>query len=151
MTRKHTRRRVIVPLPPKGLRPKLQPDQVSDLALVHNANLDAVAKGTADETTLWHLVEAALTWSKVAELIEAGEPEMRVQLELASTLVERYGRTGRVLFTGTEYQVAKEGVQVMDQLAEMTDKPSAVIAAEWSERKRDELQAACAARERKAA
>lgn len=151
MNRKHTRRRVIVPLPPKGLRPKLQADQVTDLALVHNANLDAIAKGAADETTLWHLVEAALTWSKVAELLQAGEPEMRIQLELASTLVERYGRTGRVLFTGTEYQVAKEGVQVMDQLAEIVDRPTAVKAADWSEAKVDDLQRQCAARERQAA
>ena len=85
----------------------------------------------------------------MAELLQTGEPEMREQLELASTLIERYGRTGRVLFTGTEYQLAKTGVEVMDQLAEIVDKPTAVIAAEWSERKVNELEAGC--RQRQAA
>lgn len=134
-------------MPPRGLRPKLATDQVRDLSLVHNVNLDAVATGQATETTLWHLVEAALTWSKVAELLQAGAPEMRVQLELASAMVERYGRTGRVLFTGTEYQIAKDGVVVMDQLAEMVDKPTALIAVAWSERRVSELEAQCCGRQ----
>lgn len=151
MTRKHTRRRVIVPLPPKGLRPKLARDQLRDLGICHLQNLDAVATGQGTEATLWQVVGAALTWSKVAELLKVGEPEMREQLELTSSLVERFGRTGRVLFTGTEYQVAKEGVQVMDQLAEITDRPTAVKAADWSEAKVDELQAQCAAREKRSA
>lgn len=89
-----------------------------------------------------------LTWSKVAELLRVGEPEMRTQLELASTLVERFGRTGRVLFTGEEYQL-KDGVGVMDQLAELVDRPTAVIAAEWSERKVNELSESCRQREEK--
>jgi hypothetical protein len=147
MTRKHTRRRVIVPLPPRGLRPRLAGDQVRDLGICHLENLDAVATGSATEATLWQVAGAALTWSRVAELLQAGEPEMRVQLELASALIDRYGRTGRVLFTGTEYQLAKTGVQVMDQLAEIVDRPTAVIAAEWSERKVNELEAACRARQ----
>lgn len=129
--------------PPRGLRPRLAPDQLRDLGICHLQNLDAVASGQATEATLWQLAGAALTWSKVAELLQAGEPEMRAQLELASTLVTRYGRTGKVLFTGPEYQLAKDGVQVMDQLAEIVDRPTAVIAAEWSERKVNELAAQC--------
>ena len=129
--------------PPRGLRPKLQPDQVRDLGICHLSNLDAVASGQAGEAILWQLAGAALTWSRVAELLRVGEPEMRAQLELASTLVARYGRTGEVLFTGPEYQLAKDGVQVMDQLAEIVDRATAVIAAEWSERKVNELAAQC--------
>lgn len=153
MSRKATRRRVVIPLPPRGLRPKLAADQVRDLGICHLQNLDAIAKGDATEATLWQVAGAALTWSKVAELLQLGEPEMHEQLTLASTLVERYGRTGRVLFTGSEYQLAKTGVDVMDQLAEAVDKPTAVIAAEWSERKVNELEAACRERgdERRAA
>lgn len=130
-------------VPPRGLRPRLLADQVRDLGICHLENLDAVATGDATEATLWQITGAALTWSKVAELLQTGEPEMREQLELTSTLIARYGRTGRVLFTGTEYQLAKTGVQVMDQLAEIVDKPTAVIAAEWSERQVNALEAEC--------
>lgn len=151
MARKHTRRRVIVPLPPKGLRPKLARDQLRDLGICHLQNLDAVATGQATEATLWQVAGAALTWSKVAELLGVGEPEMREQLELTSSLVDRFGRTGRVLFTGTEYQLAKQGVQVMDELAEIVDKPTALKAAEWSEWKVNQLEAACRERVEQAA
>lgn len=147
MTRKRTRRRVVVPLPPRGLRPKLSRDQVRDLGICHLENLDAIARGQATVDTLWQYVGAMFTWSKVAQLTQTGEPEMRTQLELASALVERYGRTGRVLFTGQEYQLAKDGVDVMDQLAELVDRPTAVIAAEWSERKVNELSESCRQRE----
>ncbi len=134
-------------VPPRGLRPKLAPDQVRDLGICHLENLDAVASGQATEATLWQIAGAALTWSKVAEMLQAGEPEMRTQLELASTLIERFGRTGKVLFTGLEYQRAKDGVQVMDQLAEIVDRATAVVAAEWSERKVNELEASCRERQ----
>lgn len=135
--------------PPRGLRPKLTADQVRDLGICHLENLDAVAKGDADEATLWQIAGAAMTWHKTAQMLGLGVPEMDVQAELAATLIERYGRTGRVLFTGTEYQLAKLGVDVMDELARIVDRATAVIAAEWSERKVNELEAAC--RERQAA
>lgn len=133
--RKRCHRRPIVPVPPRGLRPKLASDQVRDLAMCHNINLDAIARGTADEATLWQWVGGVFTWSRVADLLEAGQPEMQVQLQLAGAVLERYGRTGRVGFTGSEYQQAKVGVTVMDQLAELVDRPTAIAAAEWSEAK----------------
>jgi hypothetical protein len=105
------------------------------VALIHLSNLDIVARGEGTENTLWHLVEAALTWSRAAELLQAGMPEMAEQLDLARSLVLRYGRTGRVLFTGGEYQLATDGVAVMDQLAEMVDQHTALAAAAWSEAK----------------
>ena len=129
--------------PPRGLRPRLAPDQVRDLSLVHHVNLDAIATGQADETTLWQTVGGALTWCRVAERLQLGEAEMAQQLQLLERVVERYGRTGRVGFTGEEYQLAKVGVIVMDQLAEQVDRPTAIAAAEWSERKVGELEAAC--------
>lgn len=52
---------------------------------------------------------------------------------LVASVVERYGRTGRVGFNGPEYQLAKHGVDVMDQLAELTDLYTAASAALWSE------------------
>lgn len=147
MTRKHTRRRVIVPLPPRGLRPKLDAHQVNDLTLAHVANLDIVARGQATEEVLWQWIGGVLTWSRVATLLQVGEPEMAQQLELTHSLVERYGRTGRGGFSGTEYQLAKDGLQVMDQLAEMVDRATAIAAAAWSENKVDQLVAECARRE----
>lgn len=122
-------------LPPPGLRPKLRRDQLRDLALCHLETLDAIAKGEGKSATLWDFAGAALTWSKAAELMQIGEAEMTAQLELALSLIERYRRTGRVAFSGPEYQAAKAGVAVMDQLAEIVDHPRAVIAAEWSERR----------------
>jgi hypothetical protein len=123
----------------RGLRPKLTSAQVRDLGLAHTINLDAIATGQADEATLWQTVGGVFTWCYVADQLQTGVDEMRAQLEMATALVERYGRTGRVCFTGVEYQVAKRGVMVMDLLAEMVDKPTAVAAAEWSESKINEL------------
>ncbi len=120
-------------MPPRALRPRLATDQVTALAIAHLQNLDDVASGRATEQIMWHIVEAAFTWSYVADKLQAGTPEMAAQLELATRVVERYGRTGKVGFSGVEYQVAKLGVDVMDQLAEMVDRPTAVAATFWSE------------------
>lgn len=135
VTRKHTRRRIIVPLPPRGLRPRLTRDQLLDLGIVHAVNLDAIAKGEADEAMLWEWIGGVLTWSKVAELLATGEPEMRAQLELTERLIQRFARTGRVAFDGPDYQLAKTGLDVMDRLAEIVDRPTAIIAADWSEKR----------------
>jgi hypothetical protein len=148
MTRKRTLRRPITPLPPRGLRPKLKPDQLTDLALAHIVNLDLITHGKADEEVLWQMVGGIFTWSRVAQLLQVGVDEMAAQLELATRVVERFGRTGRIGFSGTEYQVAKLGVAVMDELAAIVDQPTASAAADWSETKvnllasRRQLQAA---------
>lgn len=143
MSRKRCQRRVLPALPPRGLRPKLQPDQVTDLALAHLTNLDLISKGKASEEELWQMVGGVLTWSKAAELLGQGIPEMQAQLELATRVVERYGRTGRIGFSGVEYQAAKLGVDVMDALASAVDKPTAIAAAEWGEREVNKLSAQC--------
>lgn len=142
MTRKHTHRRAVIPQPPRGLRKKLTSQQVRDLSLVHHVNLDAIAKGDANELTLWHAVAGALTWSRVATMLRHREAEMVQQLAVLEALVTRYGRTGRILFTGPEYQLAKAGVQLMDDLAELVDEPTALAAADWSEARIEQLKAA---------
>jgi hypothetical protein len=133
MSRKRCHRRTVAPLPPRGLRPKLTDDQLRDLGLAHVINLDTLARGEADEATLWQWVGGCLTWSRVAELLKVGEDEMADQLELVATVVERFGRTGRAVFTGPEYQLAKAGVGYMDDLAAIVDRPTVTAAAEWSE------------------
>lgn len=128
-----TRRHAITPLPPPGMRPKLDAGQVEDLGLVHIINLDAIAKGDAGVDVLWQVMGGMLTWHRVAEKLGRGEQEMVAQLELMRAVWERYGRTGRVLFTGPEYQLAKLGVEVQDALASIVDRHIAVEAANWSE------------------
>lgn len=147
--RKRCHRRVIVPLPPRGLRPMLAPDQVRDLSLCHLVNLDAIARGSADESTLWQWIGSVHTWSRAADLLQRGTSEMAEQLHLATAVIERYGATGRVGFSGPEYQLAKLGVDVMDELARLVDRPTAIAAAEWSEARLNVLAAQCAARERR--
>lgn len=125
---------------PRAFRPKLAPDQVRDLAMVHLVNLDAIANGQGTPELLWQVVGGIFTWSRVAEALQAGVPEMRAQLELAERLIERFTRTGRVGFSGTEYLLAKDGIGYMDQLAEIVDRPTAVAAADWSERSLESMQ-----------
>lgn len=136
MTRKQriTKRRIWPALPPKGLRRKLDSGQQTDLAIAHLQNLDLISRGTATEDEVWHLVEQCLTWSRVAELLGLGQDEMAAQLEVATRVVERYGRTGKVGFSGVEYQAAKRGIDIMDELARLVDQPTASQACEWSER-----------------
>lgn len=148
MTRKHTPSRRITPQPPRGLRPRLTRAQLLDLGIAHVSNLDVIARGEAGEPMLWDYAGAVLTWSRVAIMLDRGVTEMAEQCGLAARLIQRYGRTGRVLFTGTDYQIAKAGLDVMDQLAELVDRPTAIAAANWSERKVEQMVAECRAVQR---
>ena len=108
--RKRCRRSIVIPLPPRGLRPRLAGDQVRDLALAHITNLDDVASGRASVDVMWQMAGGILTWSRVAQLTGVGLVEMQQQLDLMHAVVARYNRTGRVGFSGPEYQLAKTGV-----------------------------------------
>ena len=147
MSRKRCNRQRVIALPPRGLRPKLDAGQRRDLSLAHIANLDTICHGHADEGVLWQVVGGVLTWAKVAEVLGQGIEEMTRQVDLVQQLVDRFGRHGRVGFTGPEYQLAKEGVIVMDLLAEIVDRPTAIAAAEWSERRVEAMSAQCAQKE----
>lgn len=133
MSRKRCRRTPVDPRPPAGLRRMLTRQQVTDLAIAHLQNLDAVASGQATEDTLWDIVECTLLWNRVADQLRTGVDEMRAQLELGTRMVERFGRTGRVGFSGVEYQAAKVGIEVMDELARIVDQPTASAACDWAE------------------
>lgn len=91
MTRKRCRRRLITPLPPRGLRPMLASDQVRDLALCHHETFDAIARSAErlDPAMLWDYVGSTLTWWRAAQLLGLGADEMAVQLEVATRLCER--------------------------------------------------------------
>lgn len=147
MKRHHSSKAELINRLPRGLRPKLASDQVRDLSLAHIANLDTIAHGGAGQEILWQWVGGLFTWSRAADLLELGQAEIEPQLAMAAAVIERYGRTGRVAFTGPEYQLAKEGVLVMDALAEHVDRATAIAAADWSENKVNELAAQCTRRE----
>lgn len=137
MTRKRCHRRPITPVPPRGLRPILAPDQVSDLALCHLVNVDAIATGQADVETLWQWAGGVLTWSRVAELSPAWHDDVRRQmaegLDLVQSVADRWIRTGRVGFTLPELRKASALVELQDAMAEAADRVTAIRDADWSE------------------
>lgn len=118
---------------PRALQPGLNAGQQLDLAMCHIVNLDAIASGQAGPSMLWDWIGSVLTWVRAAQLCGAGVPEMADQLDLAVRLIERYGRTGLVRFDGPDYQLAKAGLQVMDELARTIARSTAIAAADWSE------------------
>lgn len=118
---------------PRALRPKLTAAQRRELGLYHVSNLDAIATGQAEPPMLWDYIGSVLTWVRVAQLLDAGVAEMAVQLDVVTRLIERFGRTNRVAFDGPDYQLAKQGVAHMDDLADIVDLVTAEQAAVWSE------------------
>lgn len=125
---------------PRAFRPKLARDQVLDLGLCHVVNLDDIATGKATFQTMWDWTESVLTWHHVATALQLGVDELEEQLQVCLRMIERYGRTGRVAFDGTDYQLAKAGLDAMDQLAKIVDRPTAIAAADWSEKRLAQLQ-----------
>lgn len=141
MSRKRCHRRVTVPMPPRGLRPKMTAGQVLDLGLIHHMTLDDIQHGRADEERLWQWVGGMLTWSRVCQLrfgllAEEIEPAMHA----TTAMVARYRRTGRIVCTGPELQALRVGVGAMDELAETTDHITAIQAANWSEEQTNALK-----------
>jgi hypothetical protein len=140
MARKRCRRQIVRPLPPRGLRPRLLPQQVRDLAMAHTVNLDEIASGKASPEVMWQTMGGVLTWLRVAQALGRGEQEMQAQHTLLTTIVARYVRTGYVTFAPGEYDLARQGVLVMDILAELVDQATASTAADWAERRCHALQ-----------
>lgn len=134
------RRRPINPVPP-WLRPMLRADQVRDLGLAHIVNLDAIHAGNATPEILWQWCGGALTWSRVADLLQRTDREryreateaMAEQLNVCTAVIERWRATGRIEFSQGEYDTARRACDWMDALAEHVDRATAIAAAEWSE------------------
>lgn len=113
-------------------RVPLSASQLVELGICHNENFDLIVRGQADTEVMWHFVESVLTWWKVAQELGTGQPEMDEQLEVATCLVERWSRTGRVRFDGPGLQLARAGVCHMDDLAGLVDLTTARAASAWS-------------------
>lgn len=139
--KKRTRRKVTIPLPPRGLRPKLGPAQITDLSLLHWSNLNAIALGKADAGDAWQWANGALLWLRVAQILSRRQPaaygpalaSMERQVHAADAVLQRLARLGRVGFSGEEYVVAKEACDWMEALASAIDLPTAMAAAEWAD------------------
>ena len=125
----------------RGLRPKLDDAQLRDLALVHAANLDTICNGGGTNAVLYDIVAGVLTWSRVAELLATGVDEMTEQLRMVERVVARYIKHKRVAFDGPDYQTAKRGLDIMDALAAIADRATAIAAADWSEHRMNEMAA----------
>lgn len=136
---------------PRAFRPKLDRSQVIELGICHHENHDAIVRGQADWDVMWSYVGSVLTWWRVSRELQAGVPEMDVLLQVATRLVERYGKHGAVRFDGHDLQLARDGVSHMDQLAELVDWPTAMAAATWSESEVNRLAAGAQALEKAAA
>lgn len=130
----------------RGLLPKLSPDQVTALAIAHHTHVDLVASGKGTIDTLWEMAAAALGWSRVAQVLQVGEPEMARDCAVIDSLIKRFERTGRVVYTGPELQTARQGLEAVDQLARLTDLPTAIEAVNWAE---DRINAARAAHDQR--
>lgn len=125
MTRKRCRRKY---------RPAyLTAAQLRDLDTTHLQTLDDIARGLGTADLLEQWAGAVATWGHVARMRRLGEPEMAEQAAVVASLRERHARTGRVCFSGVEYQTAKYGVAIMNALAEGTDLATAKRAADLAE------------------
>ena len=127
-----TRRQVAAPAT-RFFKPRLHPQQVLHLHLLHELLLGDLLSGQATEHTLWEWMAMGFTWSRTAQLLGEGEPEIAEQLDLAKRLVHRLGTTGSVVLADDELEAARRCTVVMDLLAQRTDSATATAASHWSE------------------
>jgi len=132
--RKQCKRKVVIPMAPKGLRPKLKISARIKLVEDHKHAVELFRTGKATHNDLLAYSGCLLTWKRVAELHNIGNDEMDVLLQDAEDITRRYGRTGKIGYAGPQYQRALDGVQIMDELAAISDWPSMCIAADYSQR-----------------
>lgn len=103
------------------------------VGIAHIDTLNDIATGKGTFASLRDWASNVLTWYRAAELMGGlGLDEMVQQRECCARLVERFERTGRVAFDGPDYQLAKHGVDVMDELARQVPRAVALDAVAWS-------------------
>lgn len=113
--------------------------QLVDVGIAHIDTLNDIATGQGTYASLRDWVSNVLTWHHAAEAMGLGVDEMAEQLQGCLRLIDRYSRTGRVAFDGPDYQLAKLGVNVMDELARQVPRAVALEAVAWSTLKLLEL------------
>jgi hypothetical protein len=138
--KKHTKRRVVAPIPPMW-RPRITKSQQTALEVGHLALLDAIVKGDGTLEVALQWAGAVYTWRTVAQILDLGIEEMAAQVVVLDSMIDRYRKHGRIGFSGPEYQAAKDGVDVMAALAERADRFTAIAAAEAGEVLANKLEA----------
>lgn len=137
-----THRTITAPSMPRWLRPRLTKAARQQLAVIQLQKLLDMDHGQADASTLLDMARDAFTWSRVADLLGAGQDEMRVALETTTRLIEHYGRTGRAEWPSRVLaDAARLACAYYEDLAEIVDHETAKAAAEWSEQQVARLQA----------
>lgn len=105
------------------------------VGIAHIDTLNDIATGAGTVATLRDWTSNVMTWHYAADTMGMGLAEMDEQLRCCERLIERYHRTGRVAFDGPDYQLAKLGVEVMDELARHVPRAIALEAVAWSNAK----------------
>lgn len=135
-------RTLTAPAMPRWLRPRLTKAARQQLALIQLQKLRDMDHGQADAGTLLDMARDAFTWSRVAEVLGAGQEHMAVALETVTRLIEHYGRTGRAEWPSTTLaDAARLACAYYEDLAELADLETAKAAAAWSEEQVARLQA----------
>lgn len=112
------------PVLPKFWRPKLPDSAKTTVQVIHWDLLQRFTDGSATEVELWDWVETGYTYQQMARLLQAdGAPitpeavaAIEEQVSTYDSVIQRFMRTGRPGFSGSEYLVARAAVQTMDTL-----------------------------------
>jgi len=125
---------------PKFWRPKVAPAEQLTCQIIHWDLITAFTRGTATFKDLRDWIETGMTYAKMVELLIADgvaiKPEaaeaLNDQAALYEGVIARYGKTGRVGFSGYELTVVRLAACVMDELIQLDRHGIAGLAALWS-------------------
>lgn len=125
---------------PKFWRPALSADVKLDAKVTHWDLLNRISSGTATYDDLRDWIETGLTYSQIMRLLAEDGTEFTTealdaiagQIGIYESVIARYGRTGKVGFSGPELLTARAAACVMDGLIDMDRHGIAERAAHWS-------------------
>ena len=125
---------------PKFWRPVLSSEVKLDAKVIHWDLVNRISSGAATFDDLRDWIETGLTYSQMMRLLVEDGTEFTVealdaiagQIGIYESVIERYGRTGRVGFSGPELLTARAAACVMDGLIDLDRHGIAEQAAHWS-------------------
>lgn len=134
---------------PKFWRPKLKSSQCLDAKVIHWDLITRFSSGTATSDDLWDWLETGYTYVRIMQLqIEDGReftPEavgaMSDQIDIYASVIDRFRRTGRVGFSGTELLTARSAACIMDGLIEIDRHGIALRAGHWAVEQMNKIRA----------
>ena len=125
---------------PKFWRPALSAEVKLNAKLTHWDLLNRISSGAATFDDLRDWIETGLTYSQMMRMLVEDGTEfttealdaIAAQIGIYESVIARYGRTGRVGFSGPELLTARAAACVMDSLIELDRHGIAERAAHWS-------------------